>query len=488
LCYRVPFAMEVSFLQREESVIMNENTLRDVQEPNLLKELFPHVIPPRILFEDVIRESIDGTDVEFDPRSVIDRDIHITDTTFRDGQQARPPYSKKQMIRIFTMLSRLGGPNGVVRQTEYFLYTKKDRAAVDACRELGLRYPEITGWIRAEIGDLRLVKEMGLRETGMLTSCSDYHIFLKQRQTRKEAMDKYLRVVAAALDAGVRPRCHLEDITRSDLKGFVIPFVRGLERLSESLPEHQKVKVRLCDTMGFGLSFPNVAEPRSIPKLIWRMREECGVDGHRLEWHGHNDFHKVHINGAAAWLYGADALNTTIFGFGERTGNAPLEGAVMEYIGLKGALHGVDLRVITELAEYYQKEVGSVIPTNYPFVGRDFNTTRAGIHAGGLRKHEEIYTIFDTRSLLGRPPRVAITDKSGTDGIALWVNDFLGLKGKERLSLTKVVKIQRWVMDQYEKEGRLTAISEQELEEQVRRHLPDLYERAKSGFGGSKKR
>lgn len=141
---------------------------------------------------------------------------------------------------------------------------------------------------------------------------------------------------------------------------------------------------------------------------------------------------------------------------------------------------GIDLKVVTEIAEYYQKEIDAAIPSNYPFAGHDFNTTRAGIHAGGLRRNEEIYNIFDTTKLLDRPPRVAITDKSGTDGVAMWVNDFLGLEGEKRLTLMKVAKIQRWVMDQYEKEGRLTAISDREIEEQVKLHFPDLYERSKN--------
>lgn len=452
--------------------------LSDVSEPNLIKDIFPYYLPPIIKFEGNIKETIDGKEVEFDPRSVIDRDIHITDTTFRDGQQSLPPYSKEQMVNIFKMLSRLGGSNGVIRQTEFFLYTKKDREAVDACRNLGLRFPEITGWIRANKGDFRLVKEMGLKETGMLTSCSDYHIFNKQKQTRREAMEEYLSVVEAALEAGILARCHLEDVTRADVKGFVVPFVQRLEKLTENQPEHLKVKIRLCDTMGFGMSFPNAAEPRSIPKLIWRMKEECGISEDRLEWHGHNDFHKVHINGACAWIYGVNAVNTTLFGFGERTGNPPLEGALIELISLKEELMGVDLAVMTQLAGYYQKEIDAAIPFNYPFVGRDFNTTRAGIHAEGLRRDEEIYNIFDTAKLLNRPPKVAITDKSGTDGVAIWVNDFLGLKGEERLTLMKVAKIQRWVMDQYEKEGRLTAISNKELEDQVKLHFPDLYKRA----------
>ncbi len=459
---------------------MKEYTLQDVTEPNLLTDIFPYSLPPLITFEGKIQETIDGKTVEFDPSELRTRDIHITDTTFRDGQQARPPYKKEHMVKLFAMLSKLGGPKGVIRQSEFFLYTKNDRETIEACRSLNLRYPEITGWIRANKGDFRLVIEMGLKETGMLTSSSDYHIFHKQKQTRQQAMDQYVGVVEAAWEAGVRPRCHLEDVTRADLKGFVLPFVQKLQRLSEQVAPEMRVKIRLCDTMGFGVSYPQASEPRSIPKLIWRMIHECGISPDRLEWHGHNDFHKVHINGTTSWLYGLNALNSTLFGFGERTGNPPLEGAVMEYVALKGDLNGVDLSVITELAQYYEKEIGTHLPFNYPFVGRDFNTTRAGIHAGGLRRFEQIYNIFDTTALLNRPPRVAITDKSGSDGVALWVNEFLGLKGEERLSVTKVVKIFEWVMNQYEQEGRMSSVTDEELEAQVKKHLPDQYARRKA--------
>jgi len=452
-----------------------EHPLQDIAEPNLVEDIFSYSLPPLIKFDGEWVEDIDGKQVVFDPAARAAQDIHITDTTFRDGQQARPPYTVEQQVKLYEMLSKLGGPNGVIRQTEFFLYTKNDREALDKCRALGLKYPEITGWIRAVKGDFRLVKEAGLKESGMLTSSSDYHIFHKQKQTRQQAFDQYLGVIEAALETGVRPRCHLEDVTRADWKGFVFPFVQKLARISEELPEHLKVKVRLCDTMGFGLNYPNVAPPRSIAKLCWYMINECGIPPERLEWHGHNDFHKVHINGATAWLYGCNALNATLFGYGERTGNPPLESAIMEYIALKGDLCRIETRMITEIARY-MRSIGFPIPDNYPFVGRHFNTTRAGIHAGGLRRDERIYNIMDTAALLDRPPGVAITDKTGTDGIALWVNEFLGIRGTPaEVKLTQIVEIQKWVMEQYNVHGRLTAISDEELEQQVRTHLPDLY-------------
>ena len=80
------------------------------------------------------------------------------------------------------MLHKLGGANGVIRQCEFFLYSDKDKEAVRKCQERNYRYPEITGWIRATKEDFKLVKEMGLKETGILTSVSDYHIFLKLKK------------------------------------------------------------------------------------------------------------------------------------------------------------------------------------------------------------------------------------------------------------------------------------------------------------------
>jgi isopropylmalate/homocitrate/citramalate synthase len=101
-------------------------------------------------------------------------------------------------------------------------------------------------------------------------------------------------------------------------------------RMSEQVPKELSAKIRLCDTMGFGISYPGAELPRSIPKLIYKLNQECGVPSEQLEWHGHNDFHKVHVNGGTAWLYGCDAVNSTLFGVGERTGNPPLEGAIIE--------------------------------------------------------------------------------------------------------------------------------------------------------------
>ena len=456
---------------------MKRRELKEASRPNLFTDRFPHSIPPHIVFDGPVTEQLGSETFSVNPSDLKVRDIHITDTTFRDGQQARPPYTVKQIVELFDLLSRLSGPNGVVRQTEFFLYSTGDREAVEKCLERGHRYPEITGWIRAEPEDIHLVAKVGLKETGMLTSCSDYHIFHKLKLDRRRAFDKYTGLAKEAISKGIRPRCHLEDVTRADIEGFVIPYVQELMRISEEVDDSLKVKIRLCDTMGFGVSYPGASLPRSVPKLVLTMLHEAGVPSDRLEWHGHNDFNKVLINGTTAWLYGCDALNCTLLGIGERTGNPPLESAIFEYIGLKRDMCGIDTTVITEIARYY-RSIGTHIPARTPFVGDDFPKTRAGIHADGLTRDERIYNIFDTGKLLNRPPQVALTDKSGSDGVALWVNNYLGLKGSDRIKKTKIVKLMRWVIDQYDVENRTTAISDEEMVELVKKILPERYAEA----------
>jgi isopropylmalate/homocitrate/citramalate synthase len=456
---------------------MKKYVLKEISEPVLFSDMFPHTMPPHIVFDSPIYEEFNGKKYIIHPADVKKRDIHITDTTFRDGQQARQPYTVNQIVELFDFLARLSGPKGIIRQSEFFLYSAKDREAVEKCLQRGYPYPEITGWIRADLGDLNLVKNMGLKETGMLTSCSDYHIFKKLGLDRKKAFEYYTSIVKEAISNGIRPRCHLEDVTRADMMGFVLPYVQELMKISEQAPQELRVKIRLCDTLGFGVPYPGASLPRSVPKLVLAMIHEAGVPSEQLEWHGHNDFHKVFINATTAWIYGCNALNATFLSIGERTGNPPLEAAIFEYIGLKGDLCGIDTTVITEVARYY-RSIGTRISVRYPFVGDNFHKTSAGIHAGGLARDERIYNIFDTGKLLNRPPEVVITDKSGTDGVHLWVNNFLGLHGEKMIKKTKMVKIIRWVADQYEVEGRTTAISDREMAEQVKKHFPAEYEQA----------
>ena len=425
-------------------------SLQNVAEPNLYRELFPYDEIPKVSFNHR-RVPMDMPD-----------EIWITDTTFRDGQQSREPYTAEQIRDIFDMLHRLGGENGIIRQTEFFIYSDKDRKALDLCRERGYEFPEITTWIRATKNDFQLVKDIGIQETGILTSCSDYHIFNKLGINREEAIKKYLAIVSQALEMGIKPRYHLEDITRADFYGFVLPFITELMKLSKEA--NIPIKIRACDTMGYGVGYTGASLPRSIPGIIYGITKYCGVPASLIEWHGHNDFYKGVVNAATAWLFGCSAVNCSLLGIGERTGNVPLEAMVIEYASLKGTLNGMDASVITEIADYFTNALGYNIPPQTPFIGRNFNMTRAGIHADGLLKDEEIYNIFDTEKILNRPASVLISDVSGIAGIAYWLNDHYKLTGKDKIDKRDDIcaYIKQWVDNEYAN-CRNTSISDEEL-------------------------
>ena len=436
--------------------------LKDVESPELYRELFSYEQVPKIAFNY---------------RTVppkMPAEIWITDTTFRDGQQSITPYTPEQIVRIYDYLHRLSGPKGIIRQSEFFVYTKKDRDALARCLERGYEFPEVTSWIRSSKKDFELVRELGLKETGILVSSSDYHIFLKMKMTRKQAIEQYLSTVRDCIEQGIRPRCHLEDITRADIYGFVVPFVMELMALMKEtgIP----IKIRACDTMGYGVTYPGSTLPRCVQGIIYALNHFAGVPSSLIEWHGHNDFYRSVSNASYAWLYGASGVNCSLFGIGERTGNTPLEAMVFEYAQFRGTFDGMETTVITELAEYYEKELGFELPDMTPFVGKNFNVTRAGIHADGLNKDEEIYNIFDTAKILNRPPRVAVSNTSGTAGIAHWVNSYFNLTGENEVDKRHPVieKMKQWVDAEYDG-GRTTIISDRELSDLFGKFTTELH-------------
>ena len=439
-------------------------TLQDVSEPNLFREIYDYDSIPKTAF------NFRNTPMD------MPEEIWITDTTFRDGQQSTSPFTVKQIVDLFKLMHKLGGKKGMIKQAEFFLYTEKDRKAVEECQKLGYDFPEVTSWIRANKKDFDLVKSMGIKETGILVSCSDYHIFKKMHLTRRQAADQYLGIVKEALSKGIVPRCHFEDITRADFYGFVVPFAIELMKLSREagIP----VKIRACDTLGYGISYPGVTLPRSVPGIIAGLKYYAQVPSAQLEWHGHNDFYKVVTNSATAWLYGCSSVNCSLLGIGERTGNCPLEAMVIEYASLRGTTDGMDISAITEIADYFEKEMGYSIPPRTPFVGRNFNTTRAGVHADGLLKDVEIYNIFNTEKLLHRVPLVSVDSHSGLAGIAYWINGYYKLSKEREIDKKHeiVVKMKEYIDDLYAK-GRNTCMGDEEMDEILRHIDPKLHKK-----------
>lgn len=427
-----------------------KNNLVDVIKPKLYKDVFPYEQIPKIKFNNI--------QLPMD----IPEDIWITDTTFRDGQQSMSSMNTEQMICIYDMLHKLDNESGIIKQTEFFLYDQKDRTAALKCMEKGYKFPEVTSWIRANKEDFNLVKSMGIKETGILMSCSDYHIFNKLNKNRSEAMKMYLDIAYSALENGIVPRCHFEDITRADFYGFVVPLAKNLMELMKE--SKINVKIRACDTLGVGISHVGVELPRSVPAIIHGLRYHAEVPSSSIEWHGHNDYYASVTNSTTSWLYGGASVNTTMFGIGERVGNTPLEAMIIEYAQIKGNAKSMNLEVINEIEKYFENKLDYEIPPKTPFVGKEFNVTKAGIHADGLLKDEEIYNSFDTKKILGKPPLVSINRYSGISSIAYWINSYYGLMGDDKLQKNdgRLKPIKNKIDEEYEN-GRVANISAEEM-------------------------
>jgi 2-phosphinomethylmalic acid synthase len=388
--------------------------------------------------------------------------VWTTETTHRDGQQGGLPLTAETGIRIYELMCAFTGASGAVRQAEFFVYREADRRILEGAIERHRDGAPIepTSWIRASRKDALLVRKIGVRETGMLASASDYHTFHKFTPGgRRSAAATYLDAVRAVLDAGLRPRVHLEDATRAP-EAFVLPFTEAVKEAAAAYPEIASPKFRICDTMGLGLPYENVAWPRSVPRLVHRMRE-AGVASEDLEFHPHNDTHLVVANCLAALQAGCAAINGTLLGKGERTGNAPLEAILLHAEGMGCLRARPDFRALNELAALYE-EMGEPVPPKYPLYGRDAHRTRAGIHADGLNKFWWMYAPFDVPRLLGRSLELSFTQDSGLAGLIFLIKQRTGRE--LRKDDPQLLSIHDELMRQFDA-GRQTAVEWEEISE-----------------------
>ncbi|GHF44719.1 2-phosphinomethylmalic acid synthase [Deinococcus metalli] len=422
----------------------------DVPQP----DLFPGTFPPDA-FPRVVWEERPGT---------LPARAWTTETTHRDGQQGGLPLTTEDGLAIYERMGEFTGTTGAIRQAEFFVYRPADRAMLEGALERwrGGHPVEPTTWIRATRRDAELVAGLGVRETGMLASASDYHTFHKFTPGgRAQAARTYLDAVQAVLDAGLRPRLHLEDATRAP-REFILPFVDAVQRVASAYPDTQAPKFRICDTLGLGLPWDGVAWPRSVPGHV-RALIAAGIPGERLEFHPHNDTHLVVANALAAVLAGCAAINGTLLGKGERTGNVPLEGVLLHLSGL-GLVDAPDFTALNALADLYAA-LGQGVPPQYPLYGRDAHRTRAGIHADGLNKFWPMYAPFDVPTLLGRPLSLSLTKDSGVAGLIFLIRQHTGRSCDK--TDPGLLALHAQLNAEFDA-GRQTAVEWEEIEERAR--------------------
>ncbi|HEY9246691.1 MAG TPA: isopropylmalate synthase [Candidatus Methanoperedens sp.] len=396
-------------------------------------------------------------------RLPLGQDIFISDSTIRDGSQMPGIVMKKRhKMEIFEHLHKIG-----IEKLETFVYNERDRDAIKAMLDRGYEFPEVTGWARANPKDIDFVISMdGIKETGILMSVSDSHMIDKMGlKSREEAEEKYVDALQYAVDHGLRTRAHIEDMTRADNDGFVFPLI---EKLLEIDPD---CTIRLCDTLGFGLPFPDVDEPYGIPYIVRKLRE---MGAKNIETHVHDDFGFSVACSIAGYWYGANWSSLTFLGIGERAGNAELEKVVLFLITRVEGFDKYDLKSVTEFARYMENEIGIRVPRNKSVVGRNIFAHESGIHTAGIIKNPFTYEPYSP-DLVGGKRELMIGDSSGIEVIRYKVeetlNELMHVAAKVEKNDPRIRAIQGDIQKLYNQEKRVSCISDEELKKYVEKYF-----------------
>jgi isopropylmalate/homocitrate/citramalate synthase len=370
----------------------------------------------------------------------------------------------KDKLQIFEYLRRIG-----VEKLEVFLYTENDRKAARSMIERGYEKPIVTGWSRAKPSDIDQVLKMdGIGETGILMSISDSHILTKMGLKDREAAEEiYLGALDYALDHGLRTRAHLEDITRSDLHGFVYPLV------SKIVERDPHCTIRLCDTVGFGVPFYDPNDSYSMPQIVSKMID-LGVKN--IETHIHDDFGLAMANTLAGFWHGANWSSLTFLGIGERSGNCELEKVLVFLSQRIEGFQKYDLSSLTEFALYIEENLGIRVPPNKAVVGKNVFAHESGIHTAGIIKNPFIYEPFSPE-LVGGRREILIGSSSGREVVRFKVEEALfELSGRKVIlekSDRRVTAIYSLIKKLYEAEERVSCISDEEISRLVGRFWQD---------------
>ncbi len=373
----------------------------------------------------------------------------ITDTTMRDGAQdpCFAIFSNEAKLKYFDLLHELDNGTGVIDCVEVFIYQKRDLWTLEKLLERGYDFPRVTTWTRANPKDIKeLVKVSSgkIKETGILASASDHHIFDRLSfPGKQEAIERYLAPILTACENGIVPRVHLEDATRADIDGWVIPFMVRVMEETKGM-----ARFRICDTLGLGSPDPYASLPFGIPRLVSTLSQAVNAE---LEFHGHNDFGYATANSMAALRYGCKKVNTTFGGLGERTGNTPLEQVIANYVRAYGN-PGIKLEILAEIAAMIESKVVA-ISEKQPIVGSSVFTTQAGLHQSGVMRQGKapgglIYLPFEPEVVgLGNAELNRIGALSGMDGLISVLNKHLETLGTGAQPFTGVSRTIKSVYD-----------------------------------------
>lgn len=333
--------------------------------------------------------------------------IQIFDTTLRDGEQV--PGCKldhDQKLRLALKLEELGVD---VIEAGFPISSPGDYRSVEGICKL-IKHATVCGLSRAVKEDIKVAAEALAYakhpriHTGLGTS--DSHIFDKLRTTREKVLERGVAAVRYAKSLVHDVEFYAEDAGRTDNE-FLAKVIQEVVKAGATV-------VNIPDTTGYCLPHEYGA------KIKYLMEHVDGIENVTISSHCHNDLGLATANSIFGVINGAQQVECTINGVGERAGNTSLEEVVMAIKHRLGDRFttGIKTELLNPVSREVSHEMGMVVQPNKAIVGENAFSHSSGIHQDGVIKSRETYEIIDPREVGIDKSEIVLTARSGRAALA----------------------------------------------------------------------
>ena len=354
----------------------------------------------------------------------MNRQIKIFDTTLRDGEQS-PGYSmnKKEKLRLARQLERLGVD---VIEAGFPIASDGDFETVKAIAET-VTESTVAGLCRTTDADIeraaKAVEKAKKPRIHTFIATSDIHMKYKLCKTREEVIESAIYAVVKASSYCDDVEFSAEDASRSD--------PQFLYEVFEAAISAGATTINVPDTVGYAL-------PWEFGELIKGIKENVpNIDQAVLSVHCHNDLGLAVANSLFAVQNGAEQVECTINGIGERAGNASLEEIVMAIETRKNNMNyttGVNTKEIFPASQMLAQITGKGVQPNKAIVGENAFAHEAGIHQHGVLKNPLCYEIMTPESVGLTCNKIVIGKHSGRFALGKKLEDMGYDLNKEELN------------------------------------------------------
>lgn len=298
--------------------------------------------------------------------------LTILDTTLREGEQFTGAYFRpEQRLAIAHQLDAIGV--GML-EVPSPIASPDTRTAIAQLCALNLRI-KIVAHVRCVEADVLAALDTPVAGLNLFYGTSAELREHSHGRAITQILADALPLIRRIREAGRYVRFSAEDAFRSDLVDLLTVF--------DAVVEAGVERIGLPDTVG-------IARPRQVEQLVRLCHERYPNVG--IEFHGHNDTGSALANTVAALEGGADCLDVTVLGIGERNGIAPLSGLIAQlYTHHAELLDGYDLGQLVALDQYVADCLNVHIPFNMPITAPGAFTHRAGVHTRAVLSNPRAY-------------------------------------------------------------------------------------------------